>query len=110
MKRRFAIIVAVVAAACAKGATGPTPADAKAFLDRVNQTTLKLGIEQGRAGWVQQTYITDDTETLSAHATRRVTPCASGPRQSLRRSGPSPRHDPSHGRRPRRPGPGGCHR
>src|SRR5438552_15974298 len=70
MKRRFAIIVAVVAAACAKGATGPTPADAKAFLDRVNQTTLKLGIEQGRAGWVQQTYITDDTETLSAHATQ----------------------------------------
>ena len=30
--------------------------------------TLKLGVEQGRAGWVQQTYITDDTEALSAKA------------------------------------------
>src|SRR5438105_11016518 len=55
-------------AGCAKSAAGPTAADAKTFLDIVNQTTLKLGIEQGRAGWVQQTYITDDTEALSAHA------------------------------------------
>ena len=47
---------------------------------------------------------------LSAHATRRVTPCASAPRQSLRRSGPSPRHDPSRGRPPRRPVPAGCRR
>src|SRR6266404_439006 len=47
-----------------------TAADAKTFLDTVNQTVLKLGIDQGRAGWVQQTFITDDTEAISAQASR----------------------------------------
>ena len=32
---------------------------------------LRLGVEQGRAGWIQQTFITDDTEALSALANRR---------------------------------------
>src|SRR5258708_25882558 len=68
--KRWLAILALGASACAKSAAAPTAADAKTFLDTVNQTTLKLGIEQGRAGWVQQTYITDDTETLSAHATQ----------------------------------------
>ena len=45
-----------------------TPADAKAFLDTVNATTLKLGIQQSQAGWVQQTFITDDTEAIAARA------------------------------------------
>jgi len=46
----------------------PTTADAKAFLDTVNDTMKRLGVEQSRAGWVQQTFITDDTEALSARA------------------------------------------
>src|SRR5882757_1048275 len=46
----------------------PTAAEAKTFLDNVNATTLKLGIQQGQAGWVQQTFITDDTEAISARA------------------------------------------
>jgi peptidyl-dipeptidase A len=46
----------------------PTPAEAKAFLDNANATTLKLGIQQGQGGWVQQTYITDDTEAIAARA------------------------------------------
>ena len=45
-----------------------TPADAKTFLDTVNDTTLRLGIQQAQAGWVQQTYITDDTEAIAARA------------------------------------------
>ena len=45
-----------------------TAADAKTFLDTVNDTMKRLGIEQSRAGWVQQTFITDDTEALSARA------------------------------------------
>ena len=63
-------LILLSASGCAKSAAGPTASDAKTFLDTVNQTTLKLGTEQGRAGWVQQTYITDDTEILSAHATQ----------------------------------------
>jgi len=68
MKRFAYLLFAVAASGCAQKAAGPTAADAKAFLDNANQTSLKLGIEQGRAGWVQQTYITDDTEALSAKA------------------------------------------
>jgi len=46
----------------------PTAAGARAFLDNANATTLKLGIQQGQAGWVQQTFITDDTEAIAARA------------------------------------------
>jgi peptidyl-dipeptidase A len=66
-------IAAACAAAlsCSNGTTSAastTPADAKSFLDTANDTTLKVGIEASRAGWVQQTYITDDTEALAARA------------------------------------------
>jgi peptidyl-dipeptidase A len=68
---RCAIVSTVLfALSCGGGASttsgGPTPADAKAFLDNVNATLMKLGVAQGQAGWVQQTYITDDTEAISA--------------------------------------------
>jgi len=60
------------ASGCAQGsssaASAATPADAKAFLANVNATSLALGIQQAQAGWVQQTFITDDTEAISARA------------------------------------------
>src|ERR1051326_2270941 len=59
-----------IGVACAPRASGPSATDAKTFLDTANQTTLKLGIEASRAGWVQQTYITDDTEALEARASQ----------------------------------------
>src|SRR3954471_14393226 len=52
-------------------ASAPTPADAKAFLDTVNQTMLKLGVEASQAGWVQQNFITDDTDAVAARANQR---------------------------------------
>jgi peptidyl-dipeptidase A len=60
------------AIACSKAASSAsvTAADAKGFLDTANDTTLKLGIQQSQAGWVQQNYITDDTEAISAHASQ----------------------------------------
>jgi peptidyl-dipeptidase A len=72
MKSLFAIIVACAAAAgCARpSSSGPSTVGAKTFLDNVNATTLKLGIEQGRGGWVQQTFITDDTEAIAARASQ----------------------------------------
>ena len=48
--------------------SAPSAAAAKTFLDTANDTTLKLGIQQGQAGWVQQTFITDDTEAIAARA------------------------------------------
>lgn len=46
----------------------PTVAEAKAFLDKANADLLRLGNEAAQAGWVHATYITDDTDTLSARA------------------------------------------
>ena len=65
----------VIASSCIAGSgcaptasSAPTVADARAFLDTANETSLKLGIQASQAGWVQQTYITDDTEALAARA------------------------------------------
>jgi peptidyl-dipeptidase A len=66
------VIICALASGCARNpsssAAGSTPADATAFLNNVNDTLLRLGIQQAQAGWVQQTYITDDTEALAARA------------------------------------------
>src|SRR5437867_5423779 len=61
--------ICIAGSGCAPGASStPTAADARAFLDTANATSLKLGIQASQAGWVQQTYITDDTEALAARA------------------------------------------
>jgi peptidyl-dipeptidase A len=70
---RAALLFALLAcgASCtqrASSSTAATPADAKTFLDATNATLLKLGIDAGRAAWVQQTFITDDTEVIAAQA------------------------------------------
>jgi peptidyl-dipeptidase A len=46
----------------------PAAADAKGFLERTSGTMLTLGIAQSQAGWVQQTYITDDTDAIAARS------------------------------------------
>ncbi|HSC26119.1 MAG TPA: M2 family metallopeptidase [Vicinamibacterales bacterium] len=45
-----------------------TPAEARQFLDEVDREMLRLSIAESRAGWVQSTYITPDTEALAAQA------------------------------------------
>jgi peptidyl-dipeptidase A len=50
----------------------PTVADAKAFLDAAEARLLQLSNEAGQASWVQSTYITDDTEAISARANERI--------------------------------------
>jgi peptidyl-dipeptidase A len=68
------VAICVLAMGCAQtssstgGSGSATPADAKKFLDNANETTLKLGIAQSQAGWVQQNFITDDTEAIAARA------------------------------------------
>jgi peptidyl-dipeptidase A len=46
----------------------PTAAEAKAFIERVNADLKTLSTKAARADWVKNTYITDDTEILSAEA------------------------------------------
>ena len=53
----------------ASGSAAPaTAAEAKAFVARANEDLKRLLVREETAGWVKQTYITDDTEKLSAWA------------------------------------------
>jgi len=49
-----------------------TTAEARAFLDAAEARLLALSNEAGRASWIQSTYITHDTEALSAQASERM--------------------------------------
>ncbi len=69
---------AVVAAGWASPATAtdsaspPTAAEAQEFMEAVEAHLLELAVESERAGWVQSTYITGDTELLAARAYERL--------------------------------------
>ena len=55
--------------AVAPGPAGaPTAGQAKTFIEDVETHLLDLGVESDRADWVQQNFITDDTEQIAARA------------------------------------------
>jgi peptidyl-dipeptidase A len=64
----FAFIAAIGIAACQRSNTAPSAEEARAFLAEANGTMLRLGNEASEAGWVQNTYITPDTEAMAARA------------------------------------------
>ena len=76
----FAIAVAVLfgaraseakqasAAKPAAQATAPTAAEAKKFIEDAEQRLFELGVKASRAAWVQENFITDDTEQIAAEA------------------------------------------
>jgi peptidyl-dipeptidase A len=76
MMMKLSFIVTCLALALAAGSPAaadqanakskPTVEEARKFLQDVSERLLALGIEAGRAQWVQSTYITYDTETLAA--------------------------------------------
>ena len=75
MKRLSFVLCASLITVCAFGQSSagpPTMEEARAFLDKANAELLELGNEAARAGWVQATYITDDTEALAAKANERL--------------------------------------
>ena len=51
----------------------PTVAEAEAFMKRAEDQLQDLGVRASRAGWVQENFITDDTEILSAQANEKLT-------------------------------------
>jgi peptidyl-dipeptidase A len=50
----------------------PGVEQARAFLAQVSDTLTRLWIAGGQAGWVAQTYITDDTEAIDARTNQEV--------------------------------------
>ena len=75
-----AIVLAsfILSAGCSgASSSAPTAADAKTFLDEVNRTFTRLGLDANRAGWVGQNFITADTEALDARATQALADASS---------------------------------
>ncbi len=70
MKRILFIAYVFTTVICAQ----PTPsvAEAKAFLDDAEARSLALSTDAQRAAWVQATFITGDTEILSAQANEKI--------------------------------------
>jgi len=50
----------------------PTVAEAQAFMNRAEAELLRFGIAGQRAEWVAETYITDDTQLLTAAANEQI--------------------------------------
>lgn len=46
----------------------PSPGEATKFIDQAEQDLFTLGVKAGRADWVAQNFITDDTEQITADA------------------------------------------
>src|SRR5580693_1587281 len=65
------ILTAALALAQTKAAA-PTVASARAFMDRAEAELLKLSTLGARAEWVDETYITDDTDILTAAENDRL--------------------------------------
>ncbi|HEX4386553.1 MAG TPA: M2 family metallopeptidase [Myxococcales bacterium] len=53
-------------------AAKPTASDARAFVTKVNQDLARLMPEASTAAWINNTYITDDTERNAASASERL--------------------------------------
>jgi peptidyl-dipeptidase A len=51
---------------------GPTAEEARQFTDAAEKKLLDVWVKSGRADWVQETYITDDTEQMAAEADEAV--------------------------------------
>jgi len=65
------ILLATVALSAALDAASPTVEEARTFVEQAEARLLPLYVDQSRADWVKSTYITDDTETLSAEGDER---------------------------------------
>lgn len=50
----------------------PTVEEAQTFLDDAESRLFDLGVKASRAAWVQQNFITDDTEQISADANQQA--------------------------------------
>jgi peptidyl-dipeptidase A len=62
-----------LAAAPKKAAAKATATEARKFLDDASKRLLDLSIEAGRAAWVQENFITEDTQILAAARAEVVT-------------------------------------
>jgi len=67
-----AVVVAAFAAACIEQSPEPSVEDAEHFIESSESRLLALWIDAGRAAWVQNNFITTDTNLLAAAANAKV--------------------------------------
>jgi len=72
MKFRVACCAVCFGALLAGADRKPTPEEARKFIDDAEQKLLVLGVDAQRADWIKSTYITDDTELVSAKLDERA--------------------------------------
>jgi len=65
------LVLTPAATAGEPAADAPTVEEARAFIEQAEAELLELSINASRAAWVQNTYITYDTELLSAEARKQ---------------------------------------
>jgi peptidyl-dipeptidase A len=61
------VLLAALLLAPALPAGAATVEEARAFVEKAEAELLELGVLSSQAGWVQGTYITDETEAIAAH-------------------------------------------
>ena len=66
--RVLTLLLTALLAVPAHAANAPTVADAEKFMTQAEARLKDLIIKASRAGWVQQNFITDDTEAMAADA------------------------------------------
>lgn len=62
----------ILAAPADPAGKSPTVEEARAFIEKIERDMVDLIIKSSRASWVQQNFITDDTEALSAEAGKNL--------------------------------------
>ena len=72
MTLRVIALSALLAAATAGADRKPTAEEARKFIDDAEQKLLQLNIDAGRADWIKDTYITDDSEIVAAKLDERA--------------------------------------
>jgi peptidyl-dipeptidase A len=72
MRHRKIVLTILAAAAGVLAAAGASPQAAREFVDKAEKVLLPLTIDGQRAGWVQSTYINDDTQAIASAANQKV--------------------------------------
>ncbi len=62
----------IMLSGCSSGPGKPTAESATKFIDNAEKQGYDIALESARASWVQENFITDDTEALSAKANQRA--------------------------------------
>jgi peptidyl-dipeptidase A len=71
--RLLAVLLLCLVVIPSHAASKPTVADAEQFMKQAETRLYDLTVKTSRAGWVQENFITDDTEALSADAQDEIT-------------------------------------